>query len=65
MSGARTDEPETPLTREEFLAWLDEHRIVHHTRQPNDQIATQLLMSGDIRLDSPGITVTVEEFYAD
>jgi hypothetical protein len=32
---------------------------------PNDQIGTQVFLSGEIRLDPPGITVTVEEFYAD
>jgi hypothetical protein len=32
---------------------------------PNDQVATQVFVSGDIRLDPPGIMVTVEEFYLD
>lgn len=39
--------------------------IVRHSRMPNDQVATQVFESGDIRLDPPGITVTVEEFYLD
>jgi hypothetical protein len=30
-----------------------------------DQIATQVFASGEIRLDPPGIIVTVEEFYLD
>jgi len=32
---------------------------------PNDQVATQIFASGEIRLDRPGITMTVEEFYVD
>jgi hypothetical protein len=32
---------------------------------PNDQVATRVFASGEIRLDPPGITVTVEEFYVD
>ena len=43
----------------------DEQRVVRHSRMPNDQVATQIFVSGEIRLDPPGITMTVEEFYAD
>jgi hypothetical protein len=32
---------------------------------PNGQVATQVFVSGQITLDPPGITVTVEEFYVD
>jgi hypothetical protein len=32
---------------------------------PNDQVATQVFVSGEIRLDPPWIMVTVEEFYVD
>ena len=54
-----------PSVRHYLIVWPDEERIVRHSRQPNDQIATQVFLSGDIRLDPPGITVTVEEFYID
>ncbi|HVC61133.1 MAG TPA: Uma2 family endonuclease [Acetobacteraceae bacterium] len=43
----------------------EEQRIVRYSRMPNDQVATQVFVSGEIRLDPPGITVTVEEFYAE
>ena len=43
----------------------DEPRIVRHSRVPHDKIATQVFTSGDVRLDPPGITVSVEEFYID
>jgi len=54
-----------PSVQHYLVIWPDEQRIVRHSRMPNDQVATQVFMSGEIRLDPPGITVTVEEFYAD
>jgi Uma2 family endonuclease len=54
-----------PSVRHYLIVWPDEQRIVRHSRMPNDQVATQIFMSGDIRLDPPGITVTAEEFYLD
>jgi hypothetical protein len=48
MARAQTYEPETPMSRDEFLTWVK--------RQPS---------AGAIALDPPGITATVEEFYAD
>jgi hypothetical protein len=32
---------------------------------PKGDVATQIFVSGEIRLDPPGIAMTVEEFYAD
>jgi hypothetical protein len=32
---------------------------------PSDEIATQVIVSGEIRLDPPGIMTSVEEIYAD
>jgi Uma2 family endonuclease len=54
-----------PSVHHYLIVWPDEQRIVHHARMPNDQIATRVFAAGDIRLDPPGITVTVEEFYVD
>ena len=51
--------------RHYLIVWPDEQRIVRHSRMPDDQIATQVFMSGEIGLDPPGITTTVEAFYAD
>jgi hypothetical protein len=48
-----------------LIVWPEEQRIVRHSRMPNDQLATQVFVSGEIRLDPPGLTTTVEEFYAD
>jgi Uma2 family endonuclease len=54
-----------PSVRHYLIVWPDEPRIVHHARQPDGGIATEVLISGNITLDSPGITLTVEEFYTD
>jgi Uma2 family endonuclease len=54
-----------PSVQHYLIVWPDEQRIVRHSRMPNEQLATQVFMSGEISLDPPGITVTVEEFYAD
>jgi Uma2 family endonuclease len=54
-----------PSLQHYLIVWPDEQRIVRHSRVPNDQVATQIFVSGEIRLDPPGITITIEEFYAD
>jgi len=54
-----------PSVQHYLIVWAEEQRIVCHSRTPNDQLATQVFVSGEIRLDPPGIVVTVEEFYMD
>ena len=54
-----------PSVQHYLIVWPDEPRIVRHSRLANDQIDTRLFTAGAIPLDPPGITVTVEEFYAD
>ena len=54
-----------PSVRHCLIVWPDEQRIVRHSRMPDGEVATQVFVSGEMRLDPPGITVTVEEFYAD
>lgn len=54
-----------PSMQHYLIVWPDEQRIVCHSRMPDDQIGTQVLRSGEIRLDPPGIIITVEEFYLD
>jgi hypothetical protein len=36
-----------------------------HSRMPNDQLSTEIFVSGEIRLDPPGIMLSVGEFYVD
>jgi Uma2 family endonuclease len=54
-----------PSVQHYLTVWSDEQRIVRHSRTPNDQVAAQVFVSGEIELDPPGITVTVEAFYVD
>jgi Uma2 family endonuclease len=54
-----------PSLQHYLIVSPEEQRIVRHSRMPNDQVATQVFVSGEIRLDPPGIMVTVEEFYVD
>jgi Uma2 family endonuclease len=54
-----------PSVQHYLIVWPDEPRIVRHSRLPGGEIATEVFASGEIRLDPPGIAVTVEEFYAD
>ncbi len=54
-----------PSVQHYLIVWPEEQRIVRHSRTPNDQVGTQVFVSGEIRLDPPGIMLTVEEFYAD
>jgi len=52
-----------PSVQHHLIVWPEEQRIVRHSRARNDDIATLVFTSGEIALDPPGITVTVEEFY--
>jgi hypothetical protein len=36
--------------------------VIHH-RRVGDRLETRILTAGEVVLDPPGITVTVEEFY--
>ncbi len=54
-----------PSVQHYLIVWPDEQRIARHSRMPSDQLATQVFVSGEIRLDPPGIMMTVEEFYVD
>lgn len=54
-----------PSVQHYLIVWPEEARIVRHSRLPNNEVATQVFISDEIRLDPPGITMTVEEFYAD
>jgi Uma2 family endonuclease len=54
-----------PSVQHYLIVWPEEQRIVRHSRMPNDQVATQVFVAGEIALDPPGIMVTVEEFYLD
>jgi Uma2 family endonuclease len=54
-----------PSARHYLIVWADTQQVVHHRRNDTGAIETTVLTSGEIRLDPPGIAITVEEIYAD
>jgi Uma2 family endonuclease len=51
-----------PSVQHYLIVNPDRQMVVHHARG-DDVIATRLVSSGAIKLDPPGIRVTVEDFY--
>lgn len=43
----------------------DRPLVIHHARGKDEAIATRILTGGPLRLDPPGIDMTIEEFYRD
>lgn len=52
-----------PTIQHYLILYADRPQIIHH-RRDGDGIATRILATGEIRLDPPGIAITVEEIYA-
>ncbi len=48
-----------------LVVWADRQQIVHHRRDDTGAITTAMLTSGGVRLDPPGIAISVEEIYAE
>jgi len=54
-----------PSVRHYLIFWADQPQVLHHRRQDDGPgIETRVLTSGEIRLDPPGVTITVESVYA-
>ena len=54
-----------PSLRHYLVFWADRPQVLHHRRQDDGQgIDTRVVTSGEIRLDPPGLTITVEDVYA-
>jgi Uma2 family endonuclease len=49
--------------RDYLIFDLDNRLVVHHARGEGDAIATRIINAGALRLDPPGIEVTVEEVF--
>ena len=48
-----------------LIVWADRQQIVHPRCDDAGAVTTQIFTSGEIRLDPPGITISVEEIYTD
>ena len=53
-----------PSVRHYVIIFADHPQLIHHRRRDDDKgFDTNVLASGDIRFDPPGLTITVEELY--
>jgi Uma2 family endonuclease len=51
--------------RHYLVFWADEAKVIHHHRRDGSEtIETRILTTGEIRLDPPGISVSIEDIYA-
>jgi Uma2 family endonuclease len=54
-----------PPVQHYLIVWADRPQVIHHRRRDGDDgIETRVVTAGEIRLDPPGVTITVEEVYA-
>jgi Uma2 family endonuclease len=54
-----------PSVQHYLIFWADRPQVVHHRRRVEDEgIDTRVVTTGEIRLDPPGLSITVEEVYA-
>ena len=56
---------QVPSIRHYLIVRADRRAVVHHQRRDDGGIETRLLTAGSITLDPPGISLGLEEFYAD
>jgi Uma2 family endonuclease len=53
-----------PSVQHYLVFWADRAQVVHHRRRDDGQgVETRMLTEGEIRLDPPGISITVAEVY--
>ena len=51
--------------RHYLIVWPDISRVVHHRMTPAGELATEVFTEGEIRLDPPGISISLIALYAD
>jgi hypothetical protein len=55
-----------PSVQHYLVFWADRRQVIHHRRRDDGQgIDTRMMTEGEIVLDPPGITIAVEDVYAD
>ena len=53
------------FVRHHLIVWADRPQVIHHRRRDGDAgIDTLVVTAGEIRLDPPGVAISVEEIYA-
>ncbi len=53
-----------PSLRHYLIVWADKQQVAQHRRGDDGVIDTRAVMSGEIRLSPPGITISVEDIYS-
>jgi hypothetical protein len=54
-----------PSVRHYLIFWADRPQVIHHRRRDDDDaIDTRVVTTGEIRLDPPGVSISVETIYA-
>ena len=54
-----------PSLRHYLIVWPDIQRVVHHRMTPGGALATEVCTEDEIRLDPPGISISLVALYAD
>lgn len=55
-----------PSVRHCLVYWADRPQVVHHRRREDGQgVETRMLTEGEIKLDPPGIVITLAEIYGE
>jgi Uma2 family endonuclease len=53
-----------PSLRHYLIVWADKQQVAHHRRDDDGSIDARAVIAGEIRLEPPGITISVEDIYA-
>jgi Uma2 family endonuclease len=55
-----------PSVQHYLIFWADRPQVIHHRRREDGQgVETRMLTEGEIRLDPPGISITLAEVYGE
>jgi Uma2 family endonuclease len=55
-----------PSVQRYLVLWPDRPQVLHHRRQDDGQaIETRVVTSGEIRLEPPGISISLADIYSD
>ena len=61
--GKLADYFQLPSVAHYLIVHPTKRTVIHHQRKASGGIATRILSTGELHLDPPGISMTVEEFY--
>jgi Uma2 family endonuclease len=52
-----------PSLRHYLIVWADKQQVLHHRRGDDGGIDTNIITGGAVRLEPPGLTITIEDIY--